>query len=122
MGCTSTEVCLIRDQRAQKTFLRIIKGYPIRVTSHDIHTIGAGGSSIAKVDEGGMLSVGPESAGANPGPACYEPGGEHVTVTAANKIGRAAGRERVCKYVEISVVDVTLKKKIKINKKERLRK
>jgi len=84
MGGTSTEVCLIRDRKAQKTFQRVIKGYPIRVTSHDIHTIGAGGSSIAKVDEGGMLNVGPESAGANPGPACYETGGQHATVTDAN--------------------------------------
>lgn len=84
MGGTSTEVCMIRNQKAQKTFQRTIKGYPIRVTSHDIHTIGAGGSSIAKVDEGGMLNVGPESAGANPGPACYETGGENVTVTDAN--------------------------------------
>jgi N-methylhydantoinase A len=84
MGGTSTEVCLIRDQKAQKTFQRIIKGYPIRVTSHDIHTIGAGGSSIATVDEGGMLNVGPESAGANPGPACYETGGIYATVTDAN--------------------------------------
>jgi N-methylhydantoinase A len=86
MGGTSTEVCMIRNQKAQKTFQRLIKGYPIRVTSHDIHTIGAGGSSIAKVDEGGMLNVGPESAGANPGPACYETGGEHVTVTDANVV------------------------------------
>lgn len=84
MGGTSTEVCMIRNRKAQKTYQRTIKGYPIRVTSHDIHTIGAGGSSIAVVDEGGLLNVGPESAGANPGPACYEQGGEHVTVTDAN--------------------------------------
>ncbi|NYT79933.1 hydantoinase/oxoprolinase family protein [Alcaligenaceae bacterium] len=84
MGGTSTEVCMIRGGKAQKTYQRTIKGYPIRVTSHDIHTIGAGGSSIARVDEGGLLNVGPESAGANPGPACYENGGDHVTVTDAN--------------------------------------
>lgn len=84
MGGTSTEVCMIRNQKAQKTYQRTIKGYPIRVTSHDIHTIGAGGSSIALVDEGGLLNVGPQSAGANPGPACYEKGGEQVTVTDAN--------------------------------------
>lgn len=84
MGGTSTEVCMIRANKAQKTYQRIIKGYPIRVTSHDIHTIGAGGSSIAYVDEGGLLNVGPESAGANPGPACYEKGGDRVTVTDAN--------------------------------------
>jgi N-methylhydantoinase A len=86
MGGTSTEVCMIRNRKAQKTYQRTIKGYPIRVTSHDIHTIGAGGSSIAIVDEGGLLNVGPQSAGANPGPACYENGGEHVTVTDANII------------------------------------
>lgn len=84
MGGTSTEVCMIRGGKAQKTYQRTLKGYPIRVTSHDIHTIGAGGSSIARVDEGGLLNVGPESAGANPGPACYENGGEQVTVTDAN--------------------------------------
>ncbi|WP_237173422.1 hydantoinase/oxoprolinase family protein [Paracandidimonas lactea] len=86
MGGTSTEVCLIHHGKAQKTYQRSIKGYPIRVTSHDIHTIGAGGSSIAHVDEGGLLNVGPESAGANPGPACYENGGNHVTVTDANVV------------------------------------
>ncbi len=86
MGGTSTEVCMIRRGKAQKTYQRTIKWYPIRVTSHDIHTIGAGGSSIARVDEGGLLNVGPESAGANPGPACYENGGDNVTVTDANVV------------------------------------
>ena len=86
MGGTSTEVCMIQAHKAQKTYQRTIKGYPIRVTSHDIHTIGAGGSSIAAVDEGAMLTVGPESAGADPGPACYERGGKRVTVTDANVV------------------------------------
>lgn len=86
MGGTSTEVCMIRDGKAQKTFQRTIKGYPIRVTSHDIHTIGAGGSSIATIDEGNMLSVGPRSAGADPGPVCYGKGGELLTVTDANVV------------------------------------
>src|SRR5690606_6512011 len=86
MGGTSTEVCMIRGGQAQKTFQRSIKGYPIRVTSHDIHTIGAGGSSIATLDAGGMLSVGPRSAGADPGPACYAKGGAHATVTDANVV------------------------------------
>lgn len=86
MGGTSTEVCLVRDARPELTFARVIKGYPIRTTSHDIHTIGAGGSSIALLEVGGMLRVGPESAGADPGPACYPSGGKHATVTDANVV------------------------------------
>ncbi len=61
-----------------------IEGYPVAVPMVDMHTIGAGGGSIAYVDSGGLLCVGPESAGASPGPACYGQGGVRVTVTDAN--------------------------------------
>jgi N-methylhydantoinase A len=86
MGGTSTEVCLVRRGVPQMTHARQLRGYPLRTTSHDINTIGAGGSSIATVDEGGMLRVGPQSAGAAPGPACYAIGGESPTVTDANVV------------------------------------
>ncbi|MBI3328445.1 MAG: hydantoinase/oxoprolinase family protein [Nitrospinae bacterium] len=84
MGGTSTDVCLIRDgEPAQKT-LRQVGGFPVRTRTIDIHTIGAGGGSIAWVDAGGLLKVGPMSAGAEPGPAAYGRGGTRPTVTDAN--------------------------------------
>ena len=64
----------------------IIGGYPVAVPMVDMHTIGAGGGSIAQVDAGGLLLVGPESAGADPGPACYGKGGIYPTVTDANVV------------------------------------
>ncbi len=86
MGGTSTEVCLIRDGKPQLSHQRVLNGYPIKTASFDIHTIGAGGSSIARMDDGGLLHVGPESVGADPGPACYEKGGIDPTVTDANVV------------------------------------
>jgi len=85
MGGTSTDVSLI-DGQPQITTEAAIGGCPIRVPLLDIHTIGAGGGSIARVDEGGALRVGPESAGADPGPACYGRGGDLPTVTDANVV------------------------------------
>ncbi|MBN1665686.1 MAG: hydantoinase/oxoprolinase family protein [Anaerolineales bacterium] len=82
MGGTSTDVALIQGQ-PQITTDAQVGGYPIRVPMLDIHTIGAGGGSIAWIDAGGSLRVGPESAGAQPGPACYGHG-EQPTVTDAN--------------------------------------
>ena len=82
MGGTSTDVSLI-DGEPQVTSESIIAGCPIRIPVLDIHTIGAGGGSIAAVDLGGALKVGPESAAADPGPACYRKGGP-ATVTDAN--------------------------------------
>jgi N-methylhydantoinase A/oxoprolinase/acetone carboxylase beta subunit len=84
MGGTSTDVCLIRDGRPEPAAEREIAGLPVRLPSLDVHTIGAGGGSIARIDAGGALAVGPESAGASPGPACYGRGGEQPTVTDAN--------------------------------------
>ena len=86
MGGTSTDVCLIRDGEPAKQDLREIAGFPVRTRSIDIHTIGAGGGSIAWVDAGGLLKVGPQSAGAHPGPAAYGRGGKGPTVTDANVV------------------------------------
>jgi N-methylhydantoinase A/oxoprolinase/acetone carboxylase beta subunit len=89
MGGTSTDVCL-SDGRPQLSTEASIDGFPIRVPVLDIHTVGAGGGSLARVDEGGLLRVGPESAGADPGPACYGKG-ERATVTDAHVVlGRIA--------------------------------
>ena len=84
MGGTSTDVCLITDGGAERTSERSVGGFPIRLPMIDIHTVGAGGGSIVWLDAGGALRVGPESAGANPGPACYGRGGTRPTVTDAN--------------------------------------
>jgi N-methylhydantoinase A len=84
MGGTSTDVCLIAGGRVERTSERPVAGFPVRVPAVDLHTVGAGGGSIAWLDEGGALRVGPESAGADPGPASYGLGGERATVTDAN--------------------------------------
>jgi N-methylhydantoinase A len=86
MGGTSTDVCLVQDGRAQVSHARVINGCPIKAAALDVHTVGAGGSSIATLDAGGMLQVGPQSAGARPGPACYGRGGAAATVTDANVV------------------------------------
>jgi len=85
MGGTSSDVALI-DGAIQLTNRGKIDHYPVAVPMVDMHTIGAGGGSIASVDSGGMLQVGPESAGASPGPACYGKGGILATVTDANLV------------------------------------
>ena len=90
MGGTSTDVALCRGE-ARTTNEALVAGLPVAVPVIDIHTVGAGGGSIARVDAGGALRVGPESAGADPGPACYGRG-EWVTVTDANLVlGRFGG-------------------------------
>jgi N-methylhydantoinase A len=86
MGGTSTDVCLIRGGQPLPANERGLGGYPIRVPSVDVHTIGAGGGSIASVDAAGGLRVGPESAGARPGPAAYGHGGTRPTTTDANVV------------------------------------
>jgi N-methylhydantoinase A len=84
MGGTSTDVCLIRDGEAGRSSEREVAGLPLRLPTVDLQTVGAGGGSIVWRDAGGALRVGPESAGADPGPACYGRGGERPTVTDAN--------------------------------------
>ncbi len=93
MGGTSTDVCLIAGGRAGRSEGREVAGFPIRVPMVDIHTVGAGGGSVVWRDEGGAIRVGPHSAGAVPGPACYGRGGEEPTVTDANLLlGRLPAR------------------------------
>jgi N-methylhydantoinase A len=86
MGGTSTDIALISESRPAITTEKEINGYPIKFPTIDVSTIGAGGGSIAKVDEGGFLQLGPSSAGADPGPACYDKGGSRPTVTDADLI------------------------------------
>ena len=93
MGGTSTDVCVITGGRAERASERSIDGLPIRLPTVDLHTVGAGGGSIVWRDAGGSLRVGPRSAGASPGPACYGLGGTEGTVTDANLLlGRVPHR------------------------------
>jgi N-methylhydantoinase A len=84
MGGTSCDVCLIDGSQVAETAERTVAGRPLALPALDIHTVGAGGGSIAWRDSGGALRVGPSSAGADPGPACYGRGGVEPTVTDAN--------------------------------------
>ena len=84
MGGTSTDVCLIAAGAAARSAARAVGGLPVRLPTVDLHTVGAGGGSLVWRDAGGALRVGPESAGANPGPAAYGHGGTRPTVTDAN--------------------------------------
>ncbi len=84
MGGTSTDVCAIVAGEARREHERTVGGFPVRLPTLAVHTVGAGGGSIVWEDSGGALHVGPESAGAEPGPACYGRGGEKPTVTDAN--------------------------------------
>lgn len=87
MGGTSCDVGLVRDGKiSHSNNFEIEWGLPVATPTIDLTTIGAGGGSIAWVDKGGLLRVGPQSAGAVPGPVCYDTGGEHVTVTDANLV------------------------------------
>lgn len=86
MGGTSTDVCLIRGGVPEPAPQRMVGGFPIRRPALDVHTIGAGGGSIASLDAGGALVVGPRSAGAVPGPAAYGNGGTEPTVTDADLV------------------------------------
>jgi N-methylhydantoinase A len=86
VGGTSADVCLIQAGEASITTEGRVGAWPVPVPMIDIHTIGAGGGSIARVTDDGTLTVGPESAGAVPGPACYGTGGEEPTVTDAHLV------------------------------------
>jgi N-methylhydantoinase A len=97
MGGTSTDVCLIEEGEAGRSSEREVGGLPLRLPMVDLQTVGAGGGSIVWRDSGGALRVGPESAGAEPGPACYGRGGTRPSVTDANLLlgrlpARLAGR------------------------------
>jgi N-methylhydantoinase A len=84
MGGTSCDVCVVEGGRVRETTAREVGGRPLALPMVDIHTVGAGGGSIGWRDPGGALRVGPRSAGADPGPACYGRGGTEPTVTDAN--------------------------------------
>ncbi|MGM0560562.1 MAG: hydantoinase/oxoprolinase family protein [Pseudomonadota bacterium] len=93
MGGTSADVALIRNYEAGLSFERDVAGFPVRLPMVDINTVGAGGGSIAWFDRDGLVKVGPLSAGAVPGPACYSRGGTEPTVTDANAVlGRLSVR------------------------------
>jgi len=94
MGGTSTDVCVILENKPKLTADSILEGYPVMVPTLDVHSIGAGGGSIANIDDVGSLQVGPKSAGASPGPAAYGHGGKDATVTDANCVlGRVSPSE-----------------------------
>ena len=100
MGGTSTDVCLIAGGRAERASERAVGGLPIRLPTVDLQTVGAGGGSLVWRDAGGAVRVGPQSAGADPGPACYGRGGTQATVTDANLLlGRLP--ERLAGGVEL---------------------
>ncbi|ARO15246.1 N-methylhydantoinase A [Ketogulonicigenium robustum] len=86
MGGTSSDVALIDKGRPQLVTDAVVHGHPIKVPMLDIHAVGAGGGSIAWIDAGGHLKVGPQSAGAVPGPVCYDKGNTQPTVTDANVV------------------------------------
>jgi N-methylhydantoinase A len=93
MGGTSTDVCLIEDLEPALTTEQHIAGLPNRTPQIEINSIGAGGGSVAWLDAGGALRVGPRSAGADPGPACYGRGGVEPTITDANVVLGRAGTD-----------------------------
>jgi N-methylhydantoinase A len=86
MGGTSTDVALLNNGLCRMAGETVVHGYPIKAPMLDIHTVGAGGGSVAFIDNGGLLKVGPRSAGADPGPACYGRGNTEPTVTDANVV------------------------------------
>jgi len=86
MGGTSTDVALLQGGVCRMASEAVVHGYPIKAPMLDIHTVGAGGGSIAFIDSGGLLKVGPRSAGADPGPVCYGNGSTEPTVTDANVV------------------------------------
>ena len=104
MGGTSTDVCLLDQGASPMSNDRWVGGYPAKIPSVDVNAVGAGGGSIAWVDLNGLMKVGPKSAGASPGPVCYDLGGSEPTVTDANVVlGRLnpeyllGGRMRISK-------------------------
>jgi N-methylhydantoinase A len=96
MGGTSTDVCLVRDLTPVMTSDSMVGAFPVKVPQIDMHSVGAGGGSIAWLDVDGSLQVGPRSAGARPGPAAYGQGGTEATVTDANVVlGRIGAAKRL---------------------------
>lgn len=109
MGGTSTDVALIRDNRPLvSSEIEVEYAMPIHVPMVDVHTVGAGGGSIARVDEAGLLRVGPQSAGSTPGPICYGRGGTEPTISDANLVlGRLNAKKLLSVETPVAVEDVT---------------
>jgi len=109
MGGTSTDVALIRNaEPAVSNEIEIEYAMPIHVPMVAVHTVGAGGGSIARVDAAGLIQIGPESAGANPGPICYGRGGLEPTITDANLVlGRLAPKKLLAVENPVTVESVT---------------
>ena len=112
MGGTSTDVALLADGKCRLANEATVHGYPIKAPMLDIHTVGAGGGSIATIDSGGLLKVGPRSAGADPGPVCYGRGNTEATVTDANMVlgtlnpvSLLGGRMAVRRDLAIAAID-----------------
>src|SRR3954471_10233993 len=103
MGGTSCDVCVVDDGRVRETAGREVGGRPLALPMVDIHTVGAGGGSIGWRDAGGALRVGPQSAGPDPGPACYGRGGTEPTVTDANLVLGLLDPEQPLSGVELDV-------------------
>ncbi|GAA5048936.1 hydantoinase/oxoprolinase family protein [Haladaptatus pallidirubidus] len=104
MGGTSSDVSLVRDGEVERTTNAEINGRPIKTPMVDVNTVGAGGGSIAWIDAGNALRVGPQSSGANPGPACYGRGGTKPTVTDANVVlGYIGGSSALGGELELDV-------------------
>ena len=102
MGGTSTDVCLVHELMPATTSDTMVGAFPVKAAQLDIHTVGAGGGSIAWLDVDGSLQVGPRSAGASPGPAAYGLGGTEATVTDANVVlGRIGGARRLGGSIDI---------------------
>lgn len=115
MGGTSADISLIENYTPQVSNERLVEGYPARIPMINIITIGAGGGSIAKIDEGGALKVGPKSAGATPGPACYMRGGENPCVTDANIVLGKLNQKKILggrMDVDIELARKAIKEKI----------
>jgi len=102
VGGTSADVALLQDGKPIEVNGRDLAGFPIRIPSLDVNSVGAGGGSIAWIDRDGLLKVGPKSAGATPGPACYDLGGADPTVTDANvMLGRLNGESLLAGRMKI---------------------
>ncbi len=115
MGGTSADISLIENYTPQVSNERMVEGYPARIPMINIITIGAGGGSIAGIDEGGALKVGPRSAGATPGPACYMRGGENPCVTDANIVLGKLNQKKILggrMDVDINLAKKAIKEKI----------
>ena len=122
MGGTSTDVCVVLENKPKLTADSILEGYPVMVPTLDVHSIGAGGGSIANIDDVGSLQVGPKSAGASPGPASYGHGGKDATVTDANCVlGRVSPSEfmpsglNLNKNFALKAINKNVSNRLKIN-------